>query len=63
MGAEVRIKPGVDETNTFYWEGLRQNRLLIQRCTACGRRRFPPMPSCPHCAGTDAIVEQASSGG
>jgi uncharacterized protein len=62
MAAAVRLKPEVDATNAFYWEGLRHNRLLIQRCSACARRRFPPMPSCPYCAATDAVVEQASDG-
>jgi uncharacterized protein len=57
---EIGIKPDVDETNAFYWEGLRQNRLLIQRCSACGRRRFPPMPSCPYCSATGAEVEETS---
>ena len=58
----VRTKPQVDETNAFYFEGLRQNRFLIQRCTACERRRFPPMPSCPYCAANAAVVEQVSGG-
>jgi uncharacterized protein len=60
MGMAVGIKPGVDETNAFYWEGLRQDRFLIQRCSVCARRRFPPMPSCPHCAAAGATVEEAS---
>jgi uncharacterized protein len=60
MGAAVRTKPDVDETNAFYWQGLRQDRFLIQRCSGCGLRRFPPMPSCPYCAATDCAVEQAS---
>jgi uncharacterized OB-fold protein len=62
MGAAIRTKPEVDETNAFYWEGLRHNRFLIQRCSACDRRRFPPMPSCPYCAATEAVVDQASGG-
>ena len=62
MGAAVRTKPEVDETNAFYFEGLRHNRFLIQRCSACERRRFPPMPSCPYCAATAAVVEQVSGG-
>ena len=62
MGAAVRTKPEVDETNAFYFEGLRHNRFLIQRCSACERHRFPPMPSCPYCAATAAVVEQVSGG-
>jgi uncharacterized protein len=62
MAAAVRLKPEVNETNSFYWEGLRHNRFLIQCCSACDRRRFPPMPSCPYCAATDTVVEQVSAG-
>jgi uncharacterized protein len=62
MGAAVRTKPEVDETNAFYFEGLRDNRFLIQCCGACERRRFPPMPSCPYCAATETVVQQASGG-
>jgi uncharacterized OB-fold protein len=54
------IKPEVDETNAFYWDGLRHHRFLIQRCSVCARRRFPPMPSCPYCAAAGAAVEEAS---
>lgn len=31
------------------WDGLREGRLVLQRCADCGRRRFPPVASCPYC--------------
>jgi uncharacterized protein len=52
--------PASDETSTFYWEGLRRDEFLIQCCGECGRRRFPPMPSCSYCASTTTVVEQIS---
>ena len=55
--------PTVDPDSRFYWNGLRQHRLLVQRCPACGQYRFPPLPSCPTC-GTPGgtVVEVAARG-
>jgi uncharacterized OB-fold protein len=33
----------------FFWDGVEDGRLLIQRCTVCGALRHPPRPMCPHC--------------
>jgi uncharacterized protein len=50
--------PAADPDSQFYWDGLRAQRLLVQRCAACGRHRFPPMPACPNCATPGgAVVE------
>ena len=32
-----------------HWEGLREHRLLLQRCARCHRLRHYPRPVCPHC--------------
>ena len=37
------------EDNVFFFEGCREGRLLIQRCTQCGALRHPPSPACPQC--------------
>lgn len=42
-------RPGVNKDTQFFWDGLRQGQLLIQRCTACHKLRHPPGPVCPHC--------------
>ena len=36
-----------------YWQGLREHRLMIQRCTACGTLRHYPRPVCPACYAMD----------
>ena len=33
----------------FFYEGLRNKRLLIQKCANCGHMRNPPGPMCPEC--------------
>ncbi len=45
----LRPRPAITDDNAFWFEGARQHRLLIQRCTACGTLRHPPLPSCPEC--------------
>jgi uncharacterized OB-fold protein len=32
-----------------YWDGLRDRKLLMPRCDACGKYWFPPSLLCPHC--------------
>lgn len=44
-----RPRPAITADNAFFFEGTRQGKLLVQRCTRCGRLRHPPTPSCPHC--------------
>lgn len=39
----------ITQDNAFFFEGAREGRLLIQRCTACGTLRHPPGPCCPTC--------------
>lgn len=41
--------PALDPESTPFWEGCRQHKLLIQRCTDCGHPRFPATSYCAHC--------------
>lgn len=41
--------PLVDLESRGYWDALRRHRIVLQRCDACARLRFPPMPGCPYC--------------
>jgi len=63
MSTAPEPDPPVADTDTrFYWEGLAKGQLTVQECTACGRRRFPPMPSCPYCAATGTVIMEATAG-
>ena len=55
--------PGVDRDSRFYWDGLRQHRLLVQRCPACGESRFPPLPACPTCGTPGGTVVEVEARG
>jgi uncharacterized protein len=35
-----------------YWDGLRDRKLLMPRCDACGKYWFPPSLLCPNCNAT-----------
>jgi uncharacterized OB-fold protein len=32
-----------------FWAGLRERRLVVQRCASCGTKRYPAAPLCPDC--------------
>lgn len=45
----MRLAPSMSPDTQFFWEGLKEHRLLIQRCVDCGVLRHPPRPMCPSC--------------
>lgn len=55
--------PVPDPDSAPFWEGCRSNRLLIQRCTACGHAQFPPSSVCTCCSSPDIAWAQASGSG
>ncbi|KUO19836.1 bifunctional MaoC family dehydratase N-terminal/OB-fold nucleic acid binding domain-containing protein [Streptomyces dysideae] len=48
-----RPRPVVNRDNAGFWEGVRQRRLLIQRCTGCSTPRHPWLPGCNACGCLD----------
>jgi uncharacterized OB-fold protein len=60
---EVTPKPIPEITEELrpFFTAAREGRLVVQRCTACGRRRFPPRDICSDCLGRD--VEWVPSSG
>ena len=45
----ARPAPSMTPDTQFFWDGVREHRLLIQRCCGCGALRHPPRPMCPRC--------------
>ncbi len=39
----------ITQDNQFWFDGVREGRLLIQRCADCETLRHPPAPTCPAC--------------
>ena len=45
----LRPRPGINYDNRFFWDGLKNKELLIQKCRGCKELRHPPGPMCPSC--------------
>ena len=49
--------------NAPYWDGLRERRLVLQRCAACAHARYPVAPVCPRCGAAEHAWEALSGAG
>ncbi len=58
-----RPAPTIGPDTEFFWNGLREHKLLIQRCNGCGALRHPPRPMCPKCQSLDWDTIEASGRG
>lgn len=47
----------------FFYNGLEDGKILVQRCEQCGRLRNPPSPMCPHCQSVGWVAEAMSGAG
>jgi uncharacterized OB-fold protein len=45
----TRMAPIVTPESKFFWDAADREEFLGQKCSDCGRFRFPPRPMCPHC--------------
>ena len=59
----LRPRPAITQDNAFFFEGAKQHKLLIQKCSACGTLRHPPRPSCAVCRSFDWEPLEASGKG
>ncbi len=44
-----RLAPSISPDTEFFWAGLKDSELRIQRCTDCKTLRVPPRPMCGKC--------------
>jgi len=58
-----RPRPAITHDNEFFWKGVREGKLLIQRCSGCGKLRHPPAPVCPACRSFEWDTVEASGRG
>jgi hypothetical protein len=52
-----------DPTTAPFWEGCREHRLVVQRCSACGAHQFYPRPFCLACEANDLAWVECSGHG
>ena len=57
------IRPMIGRDSRFFWEGTRVGELRIQKCNACGAKRFPPGPACQRCEAYDRGYDVAAGTG
>ncbi len=50
--------PSGDGLDAPHWEGLRDGKLLLQRCAICSRWIWAPRPMCPGCHCLDLTWQQ-----
>lgn len=48
-----RLAPSISPDTEFFWSGLKEGELRIQRCTSCKALRVPPRPMCGNCQSLD----------
>jgi uncharacterized protein len=59
----TRLAPTISPDTEFFWNGLRDHKLLIQRCNGCQTVRNPPQPMCPKCRALDWDAIESSGRG
>lgn len=47
----------------FFYDGLKEQRLLVQQCDSCHEFRNPPGPMCPECNSFDWTARDMPSSG
>jgi uncharacterized protein len=57
------LVPEPDDLTRFFWEGVNEGRLLIQRCSGCGKFIHPPRLVCRFCLSTALVPAEVSGGG
>jgi uncharacterized OB-fold protein len=55
--------PRPNKLSTPYWEGAKQHRLRVRRCTICDHKWLPPSDRCPKCLSKEIEWIDASGRG
>ena len=55
--------PENDDLSKPYWEGLRQSKLMVQKCQDCGTHVWGPEWICHHCRSFDLAWEEVTGKG
>ena len=55
--------PIVNADSAPYWDGARENKLLLQRCADCGTLRFFPRYLCTECGSENTDWVEAAGRG
>ena len=53
-------KPVADPDTQPFWDAVAERRLVVQRCSSCGRHIWQPRPLCPRCHAEGPVWEPVS---
>jgi len=56
-------RPAITRDGAFFWEGLKEHKLLVRKCSSCARLHHPPGPMCPNCNSLEWTTLQCSGHG
>jgi uncharacterized protein len=57
------VPPVVGHDDGYFWNGVAEGKLLLQRCADCGRVRQPPTPMCPNCRSLKTGSQESTGRG
>lgn len=63
LPVQSRPSPPFTADTQFWWDGVADKKLLIQRCLGCKKLRHPPGPLCPTCHSLDWDTIESSGRG
>lgn len=63
MIEEIPLPVTDDPVDAEFWRGARNGKLLVQSCSQCRQRRFPPRPMCPYCQSEQCEWQELSGRG
>jgi uncharacterized protein len=61
--ARAKPIPIPDETTLSFWQAVKERRLVVQRCAACGHYNHPPRNVCDACLSQELRFEPVSGHG
>ena len=47
--------PVPDALSKPFWDAVQERRLVLQTCTACNRKQYPPEPRCAQCGSAEHL--------
>ena len=59
----TRMEPPDDPDLAAFWDGTRNQQLLLPHCRSCGKVFWYPRPTCPACLSEDLSWEPATGTG
>jgi uncharacterized OB-fold protein len=59
----LRPEPRKNIYEQPFWDFVQEHRLRLQRCSDCGRMRYPPAPVCADCLSDNYTWEPVSGHG